>query len=73
MRNNVRHLGAVLAVLGALALAGCASPTAIEDFPGLPLVPVAPAEGDAEASDTGGAEEGAEAEPELEELDVPVG
>jgi len=78
MRNNVRHLGAVLAVLGALLLAGCASPTAVEDFPGLPLVPVAAAEDDAEASDTGGAEEGEEAEgeeaePELEELDVPVG
>ena len=64
MRNNVRHLGAGLAVLGALALAGCASPTAIEDFSGLPRVPVAAAEG---------ADEGEEAEPELEELDVPAG
>jgi hypothetical protein len=64
MENRVRHVGAVLAVLGGLSLAGCASPTAIEDFSGLPLVPVAAAEG---------AEEGEEAEPELEELDVPEG
>ena len=45
MRNTVRHVGALVAVVGALSLAGCASPTAIEDFSGLPLVPVAAAEG----------------------------
>ena len=59
----------VLAVLGALSLAGCASPTAIEDFPGLPLVPVAAGRGCRGQR----GREGEEAEPELEELDVPAG
>ena len=64
MENRVRHVGTLVAVLGALSLTGCASPTAIEDFSGLPLVPVAAA---------GSADEGEEAEPELEEVDVPAG
>ena len=49
-------------MVGALSLAGCASPTAIEDFSGLPQVPVAQA---------AGAEE--EAGAELEELEVDEG
>ena len=61
-RLRVRHVGALLAVLGALSLSGCASPTAIEDFSGLPQVPVAQA---------AGAEE--EAGAELEELEVDEG
>lgn len=59
MVNRVRYVGTLVAVVGALSLAGCASPTAVEDFSGLPSVPVAA--------------EGEEAEPELEELDVPEG
>lgn len=59
MVHRVRYVGTLVAVVGALSLAGCASPTAIEDFSGLPVVPVAA--------------EGEEAEPELEELEVPEG
>lgn len=66
-RLRVRHVGALLVVLGALSLSGCASNTPIDDFPGVPLVPVA-----AEAADEEGAE-GEEAEPELEEVEVPEG
>jgi len=63
-RLRVRQVGALVVAVGALSLAGCASPTPIEDFPGLPTVPVAAAEG---------ADEGEEAEPELEEIEVPEG
>ena len=62
MENRVRLVGTFLAVVGVLALSGCASPTAIEDFSGLPQVPVAAA---------AGADE--EAEPELEEVEVAEG
>ena len=62
-RLRVRHVGALLVVLGALSLSGCASNTAIEDFSGLPVVPVAAAAG----------AEGEEAEPELEEIEVTEG
>ena len=62
MENRVRLVGTLLAVVGALSLAGCASPTAIEDFSGLPQVPVAQA---------AGAEE--EAGAELEDLEVDEG
>ena len=53
-RLRVRHVGALLAVLGALSLSGCASPTAIEDFSGLPQVPVAAAAGADEEAEAEG-------------------
>ena len=58
-RLRGRHVGALLVALGALSLSGCASPTSIEDFSGLPTIPVAA--------------EGEGAEPELEQVDVPEG
>ena len=75
-RLRVRHVGAVLAVLGALSLAGCASNTPIDDFSGVPLVPVQATAEEVDVEDEGDVEEvEAEAEPEveLEELDVPEG
>ncbi len=63
MVNRVRLVGTLLVVLGAFSLSGCASPTAIEDFSGVPLVPVA----------AEGADEGEEAEPALEEVEVDEG
>ena len=72
MKNRVRHGGALLAVLAALALAGCASPTEIEDFAGVPLLPVAAEPTDEEPADEAEAEAG-EAEAELVELEVSEG
>ncbi|GEK22608.1 hypothetical protein [Cellulomonas xylanilytica] len=80
MKNRVRHGGALLAVLGALALTGCASPVEIENFAGVPLVPAsAPADGEsadeepADGQDAEGEEVEAEAEAELVELEVSEG
>ena len=62
----VRRIATILAVLGVTTLAGCASNTPIEDFPGVPLVPVA-ATGEERCRGRG------EPEPELEEVEVPEG
>jgi hypothetical protein len=61
-----------VAVLAALALAGCASNTPIENFAGVPQVEVAAPHDDEVPDDQATADESA-AEPELEDLDVTVG
>ncbi|WP_456826713.1 hypothetical protein [Cellulomonas sp. P5_E12] len=64
-RLKVRLVGVLVAVLGAVVLSGCASNTPIEDFAGLPQVPAAATD---ETADDAADEEAA-----MEELDVPEG